>query len=121
MGIVKIEKPWNNLHDQKVDDDQGNVWKIPDLIERAKDLPIVDIPTSHIALNFKIGNMSVLEFVSHMKLILDANMDYPVILDEEACVFDGRHRIAKALLNEYEKIKTVRFEKDPPPTYIESK
>jgi len=62
--------------------------------------------------------MKVREFVAHMKLILDADMEFPIILDQDACLFDGRHRMVRALLEGYENIKTQRFEEDPPATYI---
>lgn len=120
MGIVKIDKKWNSISDQKVEADDGKVWMVVDLIERAKDLPVKDIPIDHLAIDFNIGGMRVRDFVAHMKLVLEADMSYPVILDDEACLFDGRHRVAKALLEGHETIKTVRFEKDPPATYIKS-
>ncbi len=91
-----------------------------DLIAQAKDLPVQETPMDHISLSFRIGDMKVREFVGHMKMILDADMSYPIILDEDACLFDGRHRMARALLEEHESIKTVRFEEDPPPTYIKA-
>ena len=118
MATVKIKKVWDTISDQKVEGDGGKVWMVVDLIERAKDLPVKEIPIDHLAINFNIGGMKVRDFVAHMKLILDANMSYPIILDDEACIFDGRHRVAKALLEEHETIKAVRFEKDPPATYI---
>ena len=119
MAKVKIELPWNNITEQRTTDgDNGNTWLISNLIEHAKVLPIKDIPMDHLAINFKIGDMNVRELVSHMKLILKADMNYPIILDQDGCIFDGRHRIAKALLEGHETIQAVRFEKDPPASYL---
>lgn len=121
MGTVKIKKVWDTISDQKVEGDDGKVWIVVDLIERAKDLPVEEIPIDHLAINFNIGNMKVRDFVAHMKLILEADMSYPIILDDEACMFDGRHRMARALLEEHKTIKAVRFEEDPPATYMKDK
>ena len=121
MGIVKIKKAWDTISDQKVEGDDGKVWMVVDLIERAKDLPVKEIPIDHLAIDFNIGGMRVRDFVAHMKLILEADMSYPIILDDEACLFDGRHRMAKALLEGHETIKAIRFEKDPLATFIKEK
>lgn len=51
-----------------------------------------------------------------MKQILDILMEYPIILDEDGAIFDGRHRVARAMLDEMESIKAVRFEIDPNPS-----
>ena len=120
MGAVKIKKVWDTISDQKVEGGDGKVWMVVDLIERAKDLPVKEIPLDHLAIDFNIGGMRVRDFVAHMKLILEADMSYPIILDDEACFFDGRHRMARALLEEHETIKAVRFEEDPPATYMKS-
>jgi len=117
MGKVVIKKLWDNISEQKTSDSKGNTWVSSDLIARSKDLPVKEIPTDHVSLSFRIGDMKVREFVGHMKMVLDADMNYPIILDEDACLFDGRHRMARALLEEHVKIKAVRFEEDPAPTY----
>ena len=119
MAIVKIKKPWETISNQRVESKSGKVWMVSALITQAKDLPVKEIPMDYISLGFNIGDMPVREFVSHMKLILDADMSYPIILDEDAELFDGRHRMAKALLEGHETIKVQRFEEDPPATYIE--
>lgn len=117
---VKIKKAWKSISGQRTTDSNGEVWMVTDLIARAKDLPVKDIPLDHLAIDFNIAGMKVRQFVSHMKLILEADMKYPIILDDEACIFDGRHRVAKALLEGHETIKAVRFEEDPEPTYIKA-
>ncbi len=58
------------------------------------------------------------EFVGHIQKVLDADLTYPIILDDEGYVMDGRHRIAKALLEGHESIKFVRFEKTPGPDIV---
>ena len=119
---VKIKKAWDTISNQRVTStDDKAVWMVSDLIERSKDLPIIDIPMDFLALDFNIGGIRVREFIAHMKMVLEADMSFPVILDENGCMFDGRHRAARALLEEMEIIKGVRFEEDPHPTFTKDK
>jgi len=120
MAKVTIKKPWATISDQKVYGDDNERWVVSDIIARAKNLPVKDIPMDHLCIDGKIGNMKIREFVSHMELILNADMHYPIILDQDGSIFDGRHRVARALLEEYESVKAVRFKEDPPPTYMEN-
>jgi len=63
----------------------------------------------------------MLNFVAHMHQVYEADLSYPIILDEDGYVMDGRHRIAKALFLGLKTIKAVRFERTPlPDKYIES-
>jgi len=118
--VVKVKKKWTSISGQKVDGDKGERWIVSDLIARAKDLPVKDIPMDYLCLDANIGGMKIREFVSHMKMVIEADMSFPIILDEDAKIFDGRHRVAKALYEELENIKAVRFEEDPPCTYLKA-
>jgi len=89
-------------------------WFVSRLIDKSKDLPVQEMPMS--ALNiYSLCPMcnSMKQFVNHIKKVLDADLSYPIILDEEGYCMDGRHRIAKALLEGKETIKFVRFEETP--------
>ena len=116
MAKVEIEKPWTSSAEQYVSDDHGNRWSVAELIEYAKDLDVFDMPMDHLCIDRKIGGPDIRGFVAHMRLVLDADLEHPIILDENAAIFDGRHRVAKALYEGRETIKAVRFVKDPPPT-----
>ena len=61
---------------------------------------------------------SMHDFVAHMKKVMDADLEYPIILDDEGYVMDGRHRIAKAILEGRDSIKYVRFDETPEPDAI---
>lgn len=52
-------------------------------------------------------------FLHHMKRVLKADLDYPIILSEERYILDGVHRLMKAKYLGVEKIKYVQFDKDP--------
>ena len=53
--------------------------------------------------------------MGHMKSVNSANLKYPIILDEDGEVMDGRHRIMKAMLENKKTIKAVRFNENPSP------
>ena len=116
---MKIPKLWDGLKDQNIKDSAGNVWSVANLIERSKDLPVMEIPLDHLCIDKDLGEMSLLKFVRHLKHVEDCDFDFPIILDENGSIFDGLHRVAKALLAGKETIKAVRFESDPPPLFNE--
>ena len=56
--------------------------------------------------------------VTHMQAVNDADLNYPIILDEDGEVMDGRYRIMKALLTNRDTIKAVRFGINPEPCRV---
>jgi hypothetical protein len=54
-----------------------------------------------------------------MKRIMKADLNYPIILDEDGEIIDGRHRVIKALYLGHKTIKAVRFDTNPEPDEIE--
>ncbi len=98
-------------------------WSVSRLIELSKDLEVFEIPLSGLNIyNLQNQINTMREFIAHVKRMQDADLKYPIILDDEGYVMDGRHRIAKALLQGKETIKAVRFVKTPTPCgYIEGK
>ena len=115
---IKIEK-WVDIHTQRYRDGSGQ-YVIGNLISRAKDLPVKEMPLEHLNiynLGFKTDTMR--ETVSHIQAVMDADLKHPIILDEDGYVMDGRHRIAKALFMGKKTIKFVRFEKTPKPDYYD--
>ena len=59
----------------------------------------------------------MLDFVGHMRMVLEADLSYPIILDSTGDIMDGRHRVAKALLMGLPTIKFVRFVENPEPSF----
>jgi hypothetical protein len=51
--------------------------------------------------------------LEHIRLIDEADLSFPIILSSAGAVMDGRHRIAKALLQGRAAIEAVQFEEDP--------
>lgn len=56
--------------------------------------------------------------VHHCQRINEADMSYPIVVDPNGQIFDGAHRVARALLHNQKTIKAVRLKKIPAPDRI---
>lgn len=109
---VKIKCPTGNENSQTFR--WGNKrWIISKLIESAKDLDPFEMPLSGLNIYGLIEISSMKDFVGHMKRVLEVDLSYPIILDDEGFIMDGRHRVAKALLEGRTTISAVRFDETP--------
>lgn len=93
-------------------------WRVPVLFELSRNLPVMEIPLDHLNVWHTYEKLSLREMVMHMKAVNDADLDTPIILDEDGEIMDGRHRLMKAMLTGAETIKAVRFEENPPPCQV---
>ena len=98
------------------------VWRIDRLWVAARSLPVEHVLVEEIRdfdRNIWFGPGGEVPtcrvIASHARRILDADLEKAIILSAEGHVMDGMHRVAKAWLLGREKIKTVRFPKNPPP------
>lgn len=92
-----------------------NSWSVPRLIKLSKDLPVMEIPLDHLNLYCVYDTVSLRDMVMHMNAVEEANLDFPIIIDEDGELMDGRHRLMKAMKEGLETIKAVRFEENPRP------
>ncbi len=104
----------------RIDDGQmsrlgKHFWSVARLITLSKELEVFEIPLNHLNVYYTYKELTLREMVTHMQAVNDAQLKYPIILDEDGEVMDGRHRIMKALLNGNKTIKAVRFEENPNP------
>ena len=95
-----------------------HVWSIPRLISISKDFPVEEMPIRGLNVYHVYKSLTLRQMVTHMQAVLNADLSYPIILDEDGELMDGRHRIMKALLEERETIKFVRFDTNPAPCYV---
>jgi len=58
-------------------------------------------------------------FLHHMQRVLNADLNYPIILSEEDYIFDGVHRLMKCKHLNIEYINYKQFKKDPISKLIE--
>ncbi|MCG7904389.1 MAG: hypothetical protein JAY60_18430 [Candidatus Thiodiazotropha weberae] len=78
----------------------------------------MDVPLDHLNVYHKYRSHTLREMVMHMQAVERADLSYPIILDEDGEVMDGRHRIMKALLKGEKTIKAVRFDENPAPCEV---
>ena len=58
------------------------------------------------------------EVAEHAKRIADADLSYPIILNDDGSLMDGGHRICKALIEGQTSILAVKFTEMPAPDDI---
>lgn len=93
-------------------------WSIPRLFELVRELPVMEVPIDHLNIYYTYKNLTLREMVMHIEAVHSADLDKPIILDEDGELLDGRHRIMRAILEGRRAIKAVRFDENPPPCKI---
>jgi len=102
-------------------EDNNKVWCIARLVKLSESFVVIDADPRVIGLHGLCPNITTLrDFVSNMQRVIDADLSYPIILDNDGYVMDGRHRLAKALLEGKKTIKAVRFDEMPSPCHIKN-
>lgn len=84
----------------------------------ARNLPVMEVPLNHLHLYYTYEKLTLREMVMHMKAVNAADLEKPIILDEDGELMDGRHRLMKAMLTGAESIKVVRFDENPSPDRV---
>lgn len=92
-----------------------HTWSVARLFELARKLPVMNVPLDHLNIYYTYDKLTLREMVMHMKAVNNADLEKPIILDENGDIMDGRHRVMKAILIGAETIKAVRFEENPEP------
>jgi len=103
------------------------IWDVHSLIEQSKHLPVQNVPLNSIAemhenywYDSKDGNTPTPAHITdHIALVNKADLSYPIILCADHRLMDGMHRCVKAMLENHETIKAVKFTKTPKPDYID--
>ena len=107
----------------KPEDQMSNIgrhhWSIPRLFELSKNLPVMEVPIDCLNVWHNYEKLSSRKLVMHMKAVNAADLNYPIILDEDGEIMDGRHRIMKAMLLGHTTIKAVRFDENPSPCKVD--
>ena len=101
-----------------------DAWDVDRLIRLSARLPVSSVPLGQIRdLDTAYWAMpgaehpTVRELVGHLRLVLDVDPSFPVILGSDGRLMDGMHRVARALLEGRTEVAAVRFEVDPEPDY----
>lgn len=101
-------------------------WDVHRLVGLCKDLPvrqvklsaITEIDEDHWYAHGKVIP-TCRSIIEHCSLIDEADLTFPIILDQNGRLMDGMHRVCKALLQGESSILAVQFEKDPEPDYVD--
>lgn len=116
--MTKNKLKINSDLDSQTYDDGNKSWRVARLIYLSQDLEKFKLPLKCLNIYGLYPKCkTTLSFVKHVDNINNADMNSPIILDEEGYVMDGRHRVCKALLEKREFVWAVRFEKTPEPCY----
>ncbi len=105
--------------------EQGfDAWDVDRLIALSRDLPIERVPVDSITevntsywFEGSAEAPTVRKVAEHARLIIEADLSYPIILGHDGRVMDGMHRIARALLEGQAEIEAVRFTSPLEPDY----
>lgn len=92
----------------------GKSYRVQDLIALACKLKPFDLPLQGIYIGGNPwGEIDIKMICYHVKRIEAANLDYPVILDDEGYICDGWHRVCKAIIAGQKTIRAVRLDVMP--------
>ena len=96
---------------------KGQRWRVKDLYEASKHLSVEWVPVESLAEKpwKAFEQKSRMDVARHIKLVLGANLDFPILLSSNGRIMDGNHRIVKAYLLGNERIAVKQFKTDPPP------
>lgn len=104
--------------------DSLQAWDVDRLLQLAELLPAKEIPLSAIGeldkpYWFENGNVPTCRNIAeHARLILEADLSFPIILASDGRVMDGMHRVAKAAMEGRESILAKQFGQDPEPDHV---
>lgn len=93
-------------------------WSVARLFELSKNLKVMDVPLDHLHLYYVYERLTLRDMVMHMQTVQKADLNKPIIIDEDGELMDGRHRLMKAMLNNKKSIKAVRFDINPSPCIV---
>ncbi len=98
-------------------------WDVDRLVALSRHLPRKHIPLTAIreldeACAGEDQPLTWRSMLEHMKLIVEADLSFPIILSSNGEVMDGRHRVAKAAWEGRTEIEAVQFDRDPGPDHV---
>ena len=99
-------------------------WDIDRLVMLTKNLPTIQVPLSAIGeldkpYWYDHGYLPTCRNVAeHARLILEADLAFPIILSSDGGVMDGMHRVAKAYLEGRDVIAAVQLAVEPAPDFV---
>ena len=98
-------------------------WDVDRLIQLSASFPRRRVPLDRVreldAPLFGDGESATWRsMLTHVQLMDEADLSFPIILAADGAVMDGMHRVAKAMREGRTDIVAVQFLDDPPPDHI---
>lgn len=107
-------------------DGEAHIWDVHRLVELSRDLPVLLVEVDAIAevderwwFQDEDDPPTPRGIASHVQLVEEANLEYPIILCADSRLMDGMHRVVRALSRGETCIKAVRFKETPAPDYFD--
>ncbi len=110
-------RTWVNPQGGQMSQLGKHYWSVERLIMLSKDFEVMEIPLNHLNVSHNYDRINLREMATYIRAVNDADLDYPIILDEDGEVMDGRHRIVKCLAYGVDTIRAVRFDLNPEPCF----
>lgn len=107
----------------RVIDGQRWVWHVPRLWALASSLPAIEVAIESIVELDQdcwfCGDVPTIRAVAeHVRRILRADLSHPILLNADATLMDGGHRVARALIEGRTHVAAVRFATMPTPDLV---
>ncbi|MEP3275866.1 MAG: hypothetical protein ABJN26_15900 [Stappiaceae bacterium] len=102
-----------------------HIWDVHKLVRATNGLDILSVPVEEIAEideNWWYQDPGAVptprSFAHHMSLVQKTDLTHPVILCAQGRLMDGMHRVVRALAENREHIRAVRFPVTPAPDFM---
>ncbi|TMN24511.1 hypothetical protein [Pseudoxanthomonas sp. X-1] len=97
-------------------DRDGARYAVARLLDDAKDLPVFEVPLAGLNLSSEPWNGENMRGLAHhVRACMNADLSYPILLDWNGAIADGRHRVLKAIALGKRTIKARRMHWKPVP------
>lgn len=100
---------------------RGEWFSVARLIDETKHLEPFDCPLASLNLSdITWDNHTLYGIAFQVHKVFECDLKYPIILDWDGQIADGRHRVIKALAYKHSTIKAVRMDWKPTPDKVDS-
>lgn len=97
-------------------DENGDYYGVARLIELSKEIPEFWMPIAGMDLSCQIWKgCNIYELAFHVKKVENADLSFPIILDWNGAIADGRHRLIRAIIDGKKHIAAKRLLRKPEP------
>ncbi len=102
-----------------------DAWDVHRLVALVEDQPVEQLPLDQIAeldTDYWFGDdavPTVRSVAEHFRLMTDADLRFPIIVDPQGGVMDGMHRVARAYADGRKTVAAKRLAAMPAPDYTD--